>query len=587
MISVARFDPASLTVWYDQELINQSPDFEEFAPPVYYSLEGNSSQLSESLQNISEERTRLKCIHLVGSMLHEKRHFVDFVLTNHGAFRVRQFFQLYVNAGSVFSDSEDPDSALVCPLDVYTDPVRSQVLQVPPASRNAAALARDMGTYKETLIEDLWTFDVDEGTVRVGGEAQLESLAFFSQMSAIQNLFGYDSSLLAQQDLMEKQWGNLRYKWAQVLLARLNLLPSFKVKEGLAALDVGPLCVIVFASLMQRAWRQDKSASDIGSAGLPVNRLGGFLNKLQRRSEDLHWAPIADVWEIVNDTAKQLYGRTILEEVAADYAHEEAWCEAIVSSEGVADEIKRAVRDYHRLRGELINVLEDNPEAIIDPEHFVKDLAFRVRPLPIYTAGSGQLGDPPEGYELLFGFRDPESNTRESKWWWAAVPQDWPPDDPAVLTLRDRRAWCLIAEQFAPLAKLLLNGRKHELMLGPELINIEKRLENQGTMMRFDPLFEFPAEGENLEASDDIDSYFWLTGKTEAVCDLCSARITRPSGHLVSPWFFRRYESIGRELIEENLGGGYLGWLRFWRDWSPWVVCDNDYARLSEAALQD
>jgi hypothetical protein len=466
--------------------------------------------------------------------------------------------------------------------------VRCKVLQVPFAGSSLSRVAHDLEQRKQTLKEDRHVFSTREGLMEVGGEAQLEALAFFSQLIATRQVFGYELAHLAQQDLMDEQWQNLRYRWADVLLHYLGLGASVTVSEGISGLNIGFLCAVLYASLMQRAWGQEKPMLEGGAAGLPANRLPGFLNVLRPRFHELGSMNVMDAWEVVDATAKELYGRTILEEMRTDYARQEAWCEEIASMEPVPDEIKRALSDYHRLRGKLIDTFEEDPDTFVDPDRFGKDLLFKIHPLPVYTASGGIVGEPAEGLNRLFGYQEPDVDIAEAKWWWAAISRDWPSEDPTTLTLQDRQAWIAVLDFFAPLAKLMMNGRRHRTILGPELVSIEARLEaNYGIKLRFDPTFEYPEE------SSDIQSFYWLTEKSEARCDFrgvypesCEGTIQQPEGHLVSPWAIRRNVPLAYAIMEA-LGGGLMGELQFRKDWSVWVACESCYSKLSSAIEDD
>jgi hypothetical protein len=57
-----------------------------------------------------------RCAHFASSVWHEKRHFLDFLLTNYGAFRIRQFFEIYRNLPVLFNQTGDSKRILL-PLD--------------------------------------------------------------------------------------------------------------------------------------------------------------------------------------------------------------------------------------------------------------------------------------------------------------------------------------------------------------------------------------------------------------------------------------------------------------------------------------
>lgn len=137
----------------------------------------------------------------------------------------------------------------------------------------------------------------------------------------------------------------------------------------------------------------------------------------------------------------------------------------------------------------------------------------------------------------------------------------------------DSTKWVHIIQQFAPLAKLIMHGRRQRTMLAPELVCIENILTNYGYKVRIDPMFDVLREVETSA------SFFYLNMVDQAVCDFCRLTVDRPAGYHVFPWTFRINE-LAAEFAIKALGGGVSGQLRFWRDWSPWLACDECHRNL-------
>jgi len=217
----------------------------------------------------------------------------------------------------------------------------------------------------------------------------------------------------------------------------------------------------------------------------------------------------------------------------------------------------------------FIQLLKDAPSTVFVPWLGSTGIFL---PMPVLATATGEIGDPPTGWETVFGYRDPQQpNVR---WFWAVIPEQWPPADTEALTLQDRYSWAQVLSRYTPLAKLMMNGRRHRTILGPELVYIEKFLKAKHNLdLVVDPLFQFPQE------VDDINSYYTLTDKTEAVCDICKAKLKKPHGHFVSGWVFRQSDK-NAQLAIETYGGGPMGELVFLKDWSPWVLCDVCYAKI-------
>jgi len=229
---------------------------------------------------------------------------------------------------------------------------------------------------------------------------------------------------------------------------------------------------------------------------------------------------VLGAWELVNEASKKLWGITILDELSVDYEKETEWIGKLTNSNLVNPNTRSALNDLHALRGRLIQVLISNPGAIIDPIQFTRDLLFLIRPIPIAASRSGQLGSPPEGWARVISFKDRGYQGPEGEWWWAAGPEEWSVDAEDI-ALNDRDIWLNIVSDWAPIAKLMLNGRAHRTMLGPELLTAQMLLQDEGLEIVFDPMFRFPAE------TNEIKSFFELNGKSEVACDFCRAPVKK------------------------------------------------------------
>lgn len=569
MIPVIRLDPGSLSLWYDPQLIHQAPYGEQLALATHYAMLGDHESLLEHLNSIEDETIKVKCIHLASSVWHEQRHFLDLILTNYGAMRIRQFFMLYVNANLLLNDAQQADGKLACPLDLYDDPFRRK-------SRGVSALDRCIVVGSESAKRKAWLRDDRKllptfaGRIECGGEAQLEALAYYSQYSAVQSLFGNDISLKVQQEVTKDNPKSLKYRWAQVIANTLGLVPAKSQGGSVGSVDVSFLIPLIYGSLMLRAWKQEQVSDSTGGTHRPLERLSGLLIALKGKFKNFGAISIEDAWEIVNTTTKRMWGRTVIEELEEDYKREDAWVDEMQQSDYVEDSVKNVLADFHSLRGALIGLLKDVPTAIFDPR--LTGTSGLFLPMPVLVTANGEIGDPPTGWAQVFGYRD--QHQPDVKWFWAVVPKVWPTPDAQAFTIRDHHSWAQVLSHYTPLAKLMMNGRRHRTILGPELIFIEKFLKATIDIdLAIDPLFEYPEE------VDDINAYYTLSDKTEAVCDMCNVKLKKPQGHYVSPWVFR-YSEKNAQLAIDAYGGGPMGELVFLKDWSPWVLCDKCYHKV-------
>src|SRR6516164_190883 len=101
MLPIIQFDPATMSLWYDVELIASADKSSRIANAVAALVGGSTSDLIAELRLIEDPILQGRALQIVSAFVHEKRHFLDFVATNYGAFRFRQFLEVYKNVPAV------------------------------------------------------------------------------------------------------------------------------------------------------------------------------------------------------------------------------------------------------------------------------------------------------------------------------------------------------------------------------------------------------------------------------------------------------------------------------------------------------
>lgn len=561
MISVAALDPSSLTLWVDFTQISTSPAEKYIQELCAISLGPHPQKAGPYIAGISDLSVAKRCAQVVSSLWHEERHFLDLLLTNYGAFRVRQFFELYVNAGLILSNIRKDKVDLHCPLHVYADPVISRYRGIRCQNQNILTLAKAMKNRRATLNSDQFIVDSSVGPINVGGEAQLEALAAFFQTGSSQAHVG--DPTLWQKDVANWKKSS-RYRWAEYLGELMGVMPVLRSKsEDIAGADLSLLIPLLFSSLMMRAWGQRQNDSGYGTSGLPSDRLSGLMHSFEGFHFEFGELNINDAWNLVNQHAKQLWGRSIHEELLEDYDQEEKYCSRISQLDYVRPCIVKALNGYHNTRGKLIKLLKSNPEWFLDVNAFSTNLLPALNPILVNAVPCGVYGEPPIGTHLVYGYRHPDYQGEDGLWWWAVGHHSH-----GGVELADTEEWLDIASYYAPLAKIMMNGRRHKTMLGPEILSIQKRLEAAGISIKLDPLYVFP------EREETIENLYYLQMRNTLTCDWCGKSVHKPSGRLISPWVFR-LNSHNANLAIEAFGGGIHGELKFLKDWSFWVFCDD------------
>ena len=574
MIPTAQLDPASLTLWYNPEIISQSPDGELLGDTVWHAMAGDIDGVVGTVDRGLEAGCGVRCAHLASVVWHEQRHYIDLILSNHGAFRVRQFLSLYANLSQLLGEVRQDGCTLIVPVTVYADDVRAAVHGVSAEPSSALRrVAEDVKNRARMVADDRATISLPMGAIEFGGEAQLEALAFFSQFVALDLYLGRELNLPVQRDLPGGMPG-LRYRWASILAAQLGLSPVAEREDGVAELDVTYLSAILYGALASRRWGQEQTHHPGGSSsGFPGARLYGLIAALRSRGQ--RDAPADELWAEVNDATERLWGRSAIDEMLIDYRFEGEWVDSIAGNPDTPDRVREVVVDFHTVRGVLLAILQTNPIPILDPYGYAGVMLPSVRPIPIIANPSGMTGPLEPGLERVLGF-DGGSGDANDSWLWAWTPGDWDAIARDRIGPQARTAWLQMVSYFAPMAKLLMNGCRHRTMLGPELEMAMAQLTNLEIDFRIDPLFEPSSEVAGAAL------FFHLSGKSHAACDYCHADIDAPDGHLLSPWVFRRNAAIA-DHIKDMLGGGTAGDRRFRRDWSPWLLCDTCFARFAHS----
>ncbi len=448
MINVAALDPATLALWYDPTLLGPSPGYETVSYAVHGAIFGDNEEVQSLLSAEGSPEVARRAAYLASTIWHEKRHFLDLILTNYGAFRVRQFLSLYVNQPQVLYRAQQAGGELYLPLTAYADPVESSLAGVSDPSGIITLVAQDIRGREDAVLDDRecgartpWG-----DAIELGGHAQLEALANIFQVGSTQFLLGPKAHLEVNQEIHKDDPNHTRYRWP-LLLANAFGLQGFKTADGIPAVNLAPMAAVLLATLAMRGWGQ-KSDDEFKRPIWPATRLLAFLEYFRDRPTALHVQNARQAWDVVNDAARQLFGRTVIEELKVDLEFESKFVKMVVEHDaGPCDEVKTVCQEFHDLRCSLVGLLEEAPEGFLDPETFAHGFLPRLHPLPVQIFPSAQSGPASGGWSRLLGFdAGPLGNGCH-----AVVPEHWPPD--GAVAFANLNAWAQVVEQWAPLAK--------------------------------------------------------------------------------------------------------------------------------------
>jgi hypothetical protein len=588
MIPVLQFDPSSLTLWYDAHLIGMCRGRRELGLALEHAIVGDDPSLVDLLSCIDDEWVQTRAANIASTVWHEKRHFLDFVLTNYGALRIRHFFEAYANAGPILSLASESKRLLI-PLDSNLDSITRQDAGVGEVDERVLEVARGIARRKQMMADDRRPVPGRLGPIDVGGEAIMEAIAYHLQHAKTHRLFGGAMNTRVQQDHPPGPVVEAKYKWAYELLIRSRWLKVYVEKEHedgsqLMRMDEGPFLPLCYGALAGRFWKQKQVQEGYISSYLPAGRFASLIPDLQEHEPNFCDASTLEAWEIVNRACKRLFGRTVIEEIDADYECEARNVDLYERSFGDSH-FAKAYTDLHRLRGRLIGELKQEPELFLNQAAWSDRMVNRTKPAIVVAAPSGEIGAPPPDYGQISAYRHPDTDYEklpEARWWWAIMNKAWPSAeaDPDAICVGDLESWHYIAAEYAPLAKLLYAGHKMRVMLGPELFGARVRFQEQtGVKLVLDPAFAWP------ETQHDAAYWYYITGRGEFRCDLSCETVAKPDGFVLDPWNLRLRPGL-REALLNSLGDRRIMAFALWRDWSPWFLSE-EYRDFCESFTAD
>lgn len=577
MISSLAFDPTTLTLnvnLMDLTIRGGEAASKLLVNIVLKSCEGDSEKVASLLRSIEDPELRARASHVATAVWHEKRHFLDSILTNFGAIRTRLYFSLYGSHDYLLQGAKANGNVLWAPISVYADPVHRFLKEIPTDwPGQLAESVRDMNEHFE---RDQHAESTSYGLAERGGDSQLEAIAWICQLANSPILLDSNLAREALQDVRLFGEGLARYRWIEHLSQSLGLVPS-QTSGNREVINVAFLTPLLYASLQSRSYGQYKSVPKSDHASLPSERLYRLAQQLDGMNlRDAHFEPV-EAWNVVNGLCSDIWGRTALEEMEEDYSREEGYSNALLE-DGVTHEAGVCFAEYHALRGTLLSLLSDYPEAIIDPNVYAISVLPRLQPKVLLIDPSGMDKEVPDGLRVVHGctYTSPAGND----WWWAALSDGWPqtPDGSICLSLGE---WHRVASTLSPLAKLMLGGRKCHSMIAPEFHALEQRLAHVGIEVKYDPCFEYPQE----DPCEQMDLAYVTAGVDEALCTLCGKVMSRPEGRVLQAWVFR-HNNVMVELMLRLLSNGEeidaTGKRGYWKDWSPWICCDACFSSWSD-----
>lgn len=563
MIPTVQFDPATLAIWTTTGTL--PADAKDLAGRVMLTAARGGDPAAPLAGLPAADPLRRRLLWLASCVWHEKRHFLDICLTNDGARRFRDLWTMAGNLFPVGGHALGRGEPLCLPVEVYACPVmrRRLGLATPPDDVQAVArMARRMKAFRADL--DAAPADAAGSSIELGGHAMLEGLAQVSQINAIEHRFGPSDAEAATREWVHRQPLAGPYRSIEVIAQALGSARTRS--DGAVLINPGLAAAMFVTALCGRFFGAGPTPEPVLVA--PWARFAALFERLNGRGRfDM---PDEEAAALVDAAARAIWGRTALEEVAADIAAMEARIAAVGAANDwlVETGLIAAADDFIAMRRRMLAELNREGLAGLLPRAFPLRRLDRLRPWHVLaTPGLGEDGlasDAP----VLFGmsWERPGRPALEASW---ARLDTADPGEADVIAPSDREAWVRMLTEHGPAALLMLNGRRHRRMVPPEIEQRIARLEEEiGTGLRFHPQFEWPPSRDATERSAEAAALADFAGRDSFVCDVTGDTIAPAEAAVLTAWELRR--SALRARVEAEAGASAS--LLLAANWSDWVV---------------
>lgn len=559
MIPTVQFDPATLTIWTTTSSLLEPAD-SLAAAAIAAAMHGVDP--AEELREIpNDDPLKLRMLWLASAVWHEKRHFFDTCLTNYGARRFRDLFSLALNFLPLAAEAQRHGQPVWFPVEVYGCAVRRAVLGIPEPAENIMTIARMARNMKSLTSQLDAPARQGASVLHFGAEAQMEGLAQVSQLHSIEHRFGFDELVGVTAEYVHRLPREGPYRAIEAVSGALGCMVETDaghhvLNSSLAsALFITALCTPFYGSGPQ------PSRELIA----PWPRLARMIDALGPKPGRFEMSD-EEAFALVDRVAKGIWGRTALEEIAADIDASEAKVAGVARlDQGLAN----ILADLIALRRRLLTAAQEKGAASLLPRQFPISWLDQLKPWHVVATPGGDFST--EGAPVAFGMKLNVPKGFEalvpSQVTWGRLHNAKPDTSGSSFGVRDRAAWLEMLERHGPAAQLMLNGRRHRRMIPPELDRPVADLENLGISVRFDPQFEWPAQRSAEICAEEALELANFSGRTDYVCDITSDRLAPEDAAVLTGLELRR-----SPLVERFREKGSAAEVQLAVDWSDWVV---------------
>lgn len=582
MFSVLHFEPESCALHIDGTAITQHTHGKALFSLIDRFYERGATDVQSSLQQLGTSGEKATQVEIYTSLLHEVRHYFDFVLTPFGFHRVRTAFETHHSLVGVLSHPEVtqipiPLSAGTCPLsrrmiglENYEDSL-FEIFSRLPLSRSSNLKAMDRS---EQIFEGL-AFGIQSEIARV----------FFDDRECRERMpYLYELGDVSKPLNPRRRAFDEKYRWFGSLHYKLSPTPTASTARLVVWLLFASLCGSFGRTAKQHIGPLDHEHLKARVSGgrtleneiphIRLMKLLEYFNGHSYRDND-DWLV---GYEDANAACKELFGWSMEEEIATDIEHDIRCYEELCELDAVRMEAVEQLGDPLLVFRELIeqrkrffSAFTSNPAIAASPIDFVKVLRSDLLPPAVFSF--------PHGVD----FKDYDKN----KWdqvtdrvWRSPIPSEGSDSgagagaDPVTYILRRKyrfeeeavgRSWNVLCSAFVPAYRVLLFGNRCRTVCevnvaDPLLLQIE------GVEFVWDLYYK---TSDDVYPANDVFRFF---GLTEARCDACSNVVGQDHCRYVSAATIRQNESFVSAY--KKFHPALMVYALLVRDWTDWCLCE-------------
>jgi hypothetical protein len=584
MMPVAYLDPSSLMVWVDFPLLRGPPGHSPFErrrsttdgdialmnyAQKFFTLTDHEHRSFVDTLPLEE---RYRALLLASTLWHEQRHFLDYVLTNYGRWRVGRTVELAANLSAVVEAVRGFGRHFPLPLGLYADPARREMAEVPsPVPEILSLLGQRIANHLRLYKQDDERVIVEGTPCPLSGAAQLEAFAFQAQLARTHAVFGEHYFEFLKR-VPERLILSDEIRGPERVLAALGFDVYREMPGNVLAIDAGLISPLLMAALMcrRKAIPGGPSLSN-ASAFQPSSRFKSLACHIMENSRIRRVDSASEGWDVVNRSCQALWRRTVLDDLDEDLEIDADLQRKLSQTNGNALAEMNASR--LELRAVLRSALAEEPALFLDPLAYSRRLSPKVVPLLAISFAEPQIvfgGNAPQGMQPV---RWIEGGPGSPSFVWSMATMA-APDAERPFALRRDDLWLDFAREEAPIIQLLTDGRSRRSIPAIQLWDAEQRYLAAGFQLIFEPEFEFP------DFDRDSRGLFLFSGKRTLMCEFSKRPVGPDDSLLLSPWDFIRFPALRSQVDATTFDLECLpGGKNALQNWGYWLV-HKDYGHL-------